>query len=229
MASSAPKLQEPQRAFLQRHSRPQIPAVQAAPFKILSSHSWEPTHPGRGAARPARDHLKQAEWIDFDKLGTLTQGKVELRVYVRRQDPPTLAMFKQVEIRHDRAWKRLVALEHPNLLAIKHVIDDDDVGRDTVGRSIGFEYVRYNLEEIWSVHMPMDEPQLRAVAQPVRNLSRAFRRTADVCFAGVPRHQIPLWPEADTRTHLCHLHPRMRSHRSSHVEQVHNSPITLIC
>ena len=178
MASSAPKLQELERAF-QRHSRPQIPAVQTAPLssaarssKILSvrsSRSWDPP------LRPVRDRSKQAKWVDFASLGKLTQAEVDLFVYVRRRSPSTLAMFKRLDVKDDRVWKRLVALEHSNLLAVKYVIEDA-----VDSRSIGFEYVRYNLEEIWSVHMPMEELHVRAIAQPVRNPSNAPRCTADV-------------------------------------------------
>ena len=173
MAASTPNSDELNIAF-QRRSRPQLPVVQVAqshgtvrPHRILnvtSSKSWEPTPPTRAVSQGRRDRPIRAEWTDFVQLGTLTQAGIDLQVCVQRQDNVALVMFKRLETKDDRVWKRVLALDHPNLAQALFTIDIDD------GLFLGYAYARYTLEEVWSVHMQMNETHLRAIAQAVRNL-----------------------------------------------------------
>ena len=72
-------------------------------------------------------------------------------------------MFKRLESKDDRVWKRVLAFNHPNLAQILCTIDTDD------GFFLGYAYARYTLVEVWNVHMQMNEIHLRAIAQAVRN------------------------------------------------------------
>ena len=86
-----------------------------------------------------------------------------MQICVRRQSNVDLIMFKRLEAKDDRVWKRVLAFDHSNLAQVLFTIDIDD------GLLLGYAYARYTLEEVWSVHMQMNETHLRAIAQAVRN------------------------------------------------------------
>ena len=173
MAASPSNSDGLDKAF-QRRSRPQLPVVQLAqshgtvrPARILnvtSSKSWDPTPPTRAVSQGHRDRPIRAEWADFVQFGTLTQAGVDLQLCVRRQSNVTLIMFKRLETKDDRVWKRVLAFDHPNLAQVLFTIDTDD------GLFLSYAFARFTLEELWSVHKQMDETHLRAIAQAVLNL-----------------------------------------------------------
>lgn len=173
MAASTPNSDVLNKAF-QRRSRPQLPVVQLAqshgtvrPARILnvtSSESWDPTPPTRAVSRGHRDRPIRAEWADFVHFGTLTQAGVDLQLCIRRQSNVDMIMFKRVETKDDRVWKRVLAFDHPNLAQVLFTIDTDD------DLFLGYAFARFTLEELWTVHKQMSETHLRAIAQAVRSL-----------------------------------------------------------
>ena len=173
MAASTPNSDVLNKAF-QRRSRPQLPVVQLAqphgtvrPHRILnvtSFKSWDPIPPTRAVSQGRRDRLIRAEWTDFVQFGMLTQAGVNLQICVRRQSNLDLVMFKRLETKDDRVWKRVLAFDHPDLAQVLFTIDTDD------GLFLGYAFARYTLEEIWSVHTQMNETHLREIAQAVRNI-----------------------------------------------------------
>lgn len=54
-----------------------------------------------------------------------------------------------------------MALRHPNILIARHLIDSD------LGTYIGFDYVRFTLEEAISVHLAPQESHVHCVATAV--------------------------------------------------------------
>ena len=73
-------------------------------------------------------------------------------------------MFKRLETKDERVWKRVLAFNHPNLAQVLYTINTDN------SLFLGYTFARFTLEELWSVYKQMDETHLRAIAQAVRNL-----------------------------------------------------------
>ena len=71
-------------------------------------------------------------------------------------------MFIRLQTQDASFTQRIINLQHPNLIQARCMIDN------AAGQHIGFNYVKFTLEEILNVHMTMEELHLRAIAQSVR-------------------------------------------------------------
>ena len=155
-----------------RHSRPQAPTLppqspgQSRRLSVTQTPSWIPQAPG-GRASNERKHkareVVQAQWVDYIQYGTLIQGQSEFIVCASRADKASLYMFKKSKCeRHQKQ----AALTHSNLLEVKLLISTN------IGVHLGYEYIRYTLEELLNVHIPIEEAHIQTIAKSVRTPAR---------------------------------------------------------
>lgn len=184
-----------------RHSRPQLPVVPSPSRRPLtigsrSEPSWKSSHvravkqKAREPAQPGkleevheeiREEIREdaveraveeSEWVSFIRLGTLIQGSSELIICHRRDAGTALYMFREIE--HDTLVKRALNLRHSSLATPKFSIDS------AAGRYLGFEYLRFSLQELVKTAMRMEERHLQTVVRSVSEPSARTRGITDI-------------------------------------------------
>ncbi|WPH01225.1 Hypothetical protein R9X50_00406100 [Acrodontium crateriforme] len=156
---------------LKRHSRPQFPTVPPRALQlprsslIQSSPSWIPPVPRPPAkarlasAVRSRRIARHVDWEDFTRLGALTQAQCSQLICQPKHGSPSLFMFKKLHT--DTAFKHIFDMQHPCIVMAHHLIRSPDV------QYVGFEYYRFTLEEVISIHLSMQEAHLYPIAKAI--------------------------------------------------------------
>lgn len=97
------------------------------------------------------------QWLDLLQLGTLVQGCDEWLLCSSRAHKK-LYMLRAIQGEVEKVIQRVRTMNHSRIVAAAFAVSSD------VQSFIGFQYVRYTLEEMLYVHLVMDEMQIRAVA-----------------------------------------------------------------
>lgn len=78
-------------------------------------------------------------------------------------------MLRGIDGDVDQAARKAETMNHPRIVAAAFAVSSD------VQSFIGFQYVRFTLEEMLYVHVRMDETHIRAVATSASYLSQPRR------------------------------------------------------
>ena len=97
------------------------------------------------------------QWLDLLQLGTLVQGSDEWLLCLSRVHKK-LYMLRAIQGEVEKVIQKTRKMDHPRIVAAAFAVSSD------VQSFIGFQYVRYTLEEMLYVHLLMDEVHIRAVA-----------------------------------------------------------------
>lgn len=98
-------------------------------------------------------------WISNRRLGELIQADARLIVATFLGK---LVMFKKLsKSAGEKARENQQRFSHPNIVTLKQAFLHEDA------IYLGFEYYRFTAEEVLSVHLPLDEPMIRAIARSV--------------------------------------------------------------
>lgn len=103
------------------------------------------------------------QWLDLLQLGTLVQGTNEWLLCSSRVQRE-MYMLRGIDGDVDQAALKAEIMAHPRIVAAAFAVSSD------VQSFIGFQYVRFTLEEMLYVHVRMDETQIRAVATSAGHL-----------------------------------------------------------
>jgi hypothetical protein len=161
----------------QRHPRPQGGAVptKAALLKRALRTEQRPSHLIQG--------IHESPWKALVCQGDLTQGTYTWSICTHNEQ---MAMVKQTSTKPGRhELEKVTKLsEHPHIATLKEVFVADD------SWFFQFEYARFTLEEVLSVHTRLAEPHIRVIASSVRHhLTQSIRTN----LADLPRDSTSLW------------------------------------
>jgi len=102
-----------------------------------------------------------SDWLNFFQLGTIVQGRTKLLICKRRKEQSPLYMFKHLEDTQEAIGRRLLGMEHPSIVQARCIV------QDISGQQIGYDYVKFTLQEVLSTHLPLQESHLRLIATSV--------------------------------------------------------------
>jgi hypothetical protein len=159
----------------QRHPRPQLPTIPTKNALLLKAQ-LSPEPPQNVLELPP----KITSWDNVSRLGDLVQHRSHLSVGICNG---TMIMLKTMNLATGkRILEKTKLLKHTNIAQVIDTLEEN-------GKlSLMFEYIRFTLEEVLNVHMPLDEPHIRAIAQPVIK-NTAFNRYT-LTSLGLFRNQI---------------------------------------
>jgi hypothetical protein len=155
----------------QRHPRPQGGAVPTKAALLERALRTE--------QRPSRltQGIHESPWKALVRQGDLTQGKYTWSICTRNEQ---MAMVKKTSSESGRhELEKVTKLsEHSHIAALKEVFITDD------SWFFQFEYARFTLEEVLSVHTLLAEPHIRVIASSVRHY---LTQTTRANLADLPR------------------------------------------
>lgn len=81
----------------------------------------------------------------------------------RRKEQSLLYMFKHLEDTQEAIGRRLLGMEHPSIVQARCIV------QDISGQQIGYDYMKFTLQEVLSTHLPLQESHLRLIATSASN------------------------------------------------------------
>jgi hypothetical protein len=139
----------------QRHPRPQ--GVHVPTKAALLKHAIRKEKRTSSLTRG----ICESPWKTLHRQGELTQGKDVWSICFQQE---SLAIVKETTLEegHDELEKVTKLSDHPHVAIIKQAFETDTAW------FFQFEYSRVTLEEVLSVHTPLEEKHIRVIASSVK-------------------------------------------------------------
>ena len=165
-SASSPRAVQRQIASSSQHkpktsTPPHVPAMDNTSSLLTPSTSLRGFQEGSDdVGRAIHD---SSDWLNFFQLGTIVQGRTKLLICKRRKEQSPLYMFKHLEDTQEAIGRRLLGMEHPSIVQARCIV------QDISGQQIGYDYVKFTLQEVLSTHLPLQESHLRLIATSASN------------------------------------------------------------